>query len=33
MSIQYTVMGFELTTFRTGFSSYNHQTRAPAHEE
>ena len=31
MSIQYTVPGFELTTFRTSVSSHNHYTRAPAH--
>ena len=30
MSIQYTVPGFEPTTFRTWVSSHNHQTRAPA---
>ena len=30
MSIQYTVLGFECTTFGTRVSSLNHQTRAPA---
>ena len=30
MSIQYTVLGFELTTFGTWVSSHNHLTRAPA---
>ena len=30
MSIQYTVPGFELTTFGTRVSSHNHKARAPA---
>ena len=30
MSIQYTALGFEPTTFRTRVSSHSHQTRAPA---
>ena len=30
MSIQYTVPGFESTTFGTWVSSHNHLTRAPA---
>ena len=30
MSIQYTVLGFEPTTFGTRVSSHNHQTRPPA---
>ena len=30
MSIQYTVLGFETTTFRTWVSSHDHWTRAPA---
>ena len=29
MSIQYTVPGYELTTFGTWVSSHNHWTRAP----
>ena len=29
MTIQYTVLGFEPTTFGTRVSSHNHQTRAP----
>ena len=32
MSIQYTVLGFELTTFGTLVSSHNHLTRAPARQ-
>ena len=31
ISIQYTVLGFELTTFRTRVSSHTHSTRALAH--
>ena len=30
MYIQYTVLGFELTTFGTWVSSHNHKTSAPA---
>ena len=30
MSIQYTALGFEPTTFRTWVSFHNHQTRDPA---
>ena len=30
MSIQYMVLGFELTTFQTQVSSHNHKTKAPA---
>ena len=30
MSIQYTVLGSEPTTFGTKISSHNHKTRAPA---
>ena len=33
MSIQYTVLGFDPTTFRTWVSSHNNYSRAPAHDD